>query len=638
MATPYFQQQSAAYNLYQKQNLHVFTPDGEQYVVSAAGKAYADYLIEVQDHLMHFEVEALLAQRDSLHDALVRRYVLQNFGAAGDPRFAGADLESVAAELKRRGIAATPLKIAMREATSRVNSEIKEIWPIRESGRSLQYSSYDIVFSDEEAGKAPQRHKLWDALAAWARESRLPGKEGARLATVQEWDDLGDAWAIRVDIHHYPRPDLESCRPITLLDNAERNKDIEHLRKALAIYDVELAELTVKPYAVPQTAPLREAEPPPPRPAVLPVAETLNAVREERARLEQQIRVLSDALTDSEERLRLSQQIDALEQEKTSVEGLLRDMVHTLDKLSWNQRPADWERRLPGEKVRLVAKAFEQSQASLGETQIHLAATRDKLNAAAVKLHQTEDDLAATHQSLNESQQAHAQTREKLDRSDKSLSIAQSELRLVTARAQDAEQERDKLAADLLETRKSRDQWQQRAEGMESNLRAELLKEHNAAMLNQELEFTRQIQEMQQNFMSQTQEMQQDHMRQIQDLQDGHLKQIQKLRRLAPTQELHVTEEDWNVAPVVARPQPAAPRRPAVATPTPPVAVQETKLEAAVSELGLYQAESQEIFDTRIGEYLRIAKDLGLSEADKWLLTEARKLAEARARQGELEI
>lgn len=628
MATPYFQQQSAAYNLYQKQALHVFTPDGQNYVVSAAGTPYAEYLIEVQDHLMHFEMEALLAQRDSLHDALVRRYVLQQFGAAGDPRFAGADLDSVTAELKRRGIAATPLKTALRAAMSRVNGELKEIWPIRESGRSLQYTSYDLVFSREEAGKAPHRQKIWEAVAAWARESRLIGKEGARLATVQDWDDLGDAWAIRVDLHHYPRPDLESCRPITLLDGAERNKDLEVLRKGLAKFGVALEEISVKPYAVPQTAPLRESEPPPPRAAAVPVAALLDAVRTEREKLEQQVRLLGDALTDSTERLHQSQRIALLEQEKSDGETLLRSMLNTLDKLSWNSRPTDWERLLPGDKARQVAHAFEQFQNRLGETQTHLAATRDKLNAAAIKLHQTEDDLAATHTTLNEARQAHDKTLVQLDRSEKSLNIAHSELRMVTARAQAAEQERDRLAAELLEARQSRDDWQQRAEGMETNLRAELLKQHNAAMLNQELDFTRQIQEMQQTFMTQTQDIQHEHMRQVQELQDGHLKQIQKLRRLAPTQEIRVKEDAWSPPPAPTTPQRTAP----------PAPYQEPVIEETTSELGRYQAESQEIFNTRIGEYLRIAKDLGLSEADKWLLAEARKLAEARAKQGVLEI
>lgn len=625
MATPYFQQQSAAYNLYQKQALHVFTPDGQDYVVSAAGKAYAEFVIEIQDHLMHFEMEAMLAQRDSLHDALVRRHVLQQFGAAGDPRFAGADLDSVSAELKRRGIAATTLKTAIRVGISKVNSELKEIWPIRESGRSLQYTSYDLVFSHEEAGKAPHRQKVWDTVAAWARESRLPGKEGARLATVQEWDDLGDAWAIRVDLHHYPRPDLESCRPITLLDSAERNKDLEVLRKALARVGVELADLSVKPYAVPQTAPLREAEPPPPpappHPLITPVADMLGAVRSEREKLEQQVRRLTEAIIDNEERQRQAQRILLLEQHKADLEGLLRDAAETLNKLAWPARPSDWERLPTHDKLRLAMQAFEATLKRLGDTQNLLLSARDKLNAAAAKQQQTED-----------------------------------EVRLFASRMQAAEQERNKLAEELEQARKSRDQWKEHAESSDSNLRGELLKQQNAALLAQELEFTRQIQDMQQDFLEQTQEIKQKHMReiqllqeerrrqieevqqdnidQIQALQDRHLLQIQKLRRLAPSQEALADEDVWMPPLPPSRTKRAARVEPANL----PTAPAEPPLTPLASEISQYPAESQEIFDTRIGEYLRIAKDMGLSEADKWLLAESRKLAEARAKQGVLEI
>ncbi len=625
MATPYFQQQSAAYNLYQKQALHVFTPDGQDYVVSAAGKAYAEFVIEIQDHLMHFEMEAMLAQRDSLHDALVRRHVLQQFGAAGDPRFAGADLDSVSAELKRRGIAATTLKTAIRVGISKVNSELKEIWPIRESGRSLQYTSYDLVFSHEEAGKAPHRQKIWDTVAAWARESWLPGKEGARLATVQEWDDLGDAWAIRVDLHHYPRPDLESCRPITLLDGAERNKDLDVLRKALARVGVELAELSVKPYAVPQTAPLREAEPPPPpappHPLITPVADMLGAVRGEREKLEQQVRQLTEAIIDNEERQRQAQRIVLLEQHKADLEGLLRDAAETLNKLAWPARPTDWERQPTHDKLRLTVQAFEATLKRLGDTQNLLLSARDKLNAAAAKQQQTED-----------------------------------EVRLFASRMQAAEQERNKLAEELEQARKSRDQWKEHAESSDSNLRGELLKQQNAALLAQELEFTRQIQDMQQDFLEQTQEIKQKHMReiqllqeerrrqieevqqenidQIQALQDRHLLQIQKLRRLAPSQEALADEDVWMPPLPPSRNKRGARVEPANA-PAPPA---EPSLTPLASEISQYPAESQEIFDTRIGEYLRIAKDMGLSEADKWLLAESRKLAEARAKQGVLEI
>lgn len=638
MGTPYFQQQSAAYNLYQKQNLHIFAPDGERYLVGAGGKSYADYATEVQDHLVQFEVESLLAQRDSLRDALARRYLIQHFGVAGDAHFSGIDLETTVAELKKRGLAPTPVKTALRSALTRANGEIKDIWPIRESGRNLQYTSYDLVFAAEEIPTPARRQKIWDIVAAWACKSRLPGKEGMRLATLQEWDDLGDGYAIRVDLHHYPRPDLESCRAITLLDATERNKDLELLRKALAKAGTELDELAVKPYAVPQNTPLHDAVPSPPKaPPGAAIAETLSAVRIERDRLEQQLRLLTEALTDSEERRRQAQRIASLESE-------INGMTGTLDRAAWADRPADWQRAAPAEKALRLAEAFELRQAALDTTQVQLTTARDKLNAAATRLHRTEDELEATHQALADAEQKLEQTRAQLEekklalaQSEKTLQIAQSELRLLGAHAQTVEKERNKLAEELRQTAKSRDEWQSRATNVETTLKAELLKQHNAALLAQELDFTRQMQEMQQAYMTQAQDAQQAHMLEIQELQATHLQQIQKLRRLSPHGE---TDEGWNVPQqgmyVPRRSTAGKPAAPEAESAPPPAPRQKTKTVA--SELGLYQAESQEIFDNRIGEYLRIAKDLGLSEADKWLLAEAKKLAEVRAKQGELEI
>ncbi len=610
MGTPYFQQQSAAYPLCQKQELHLFTPDGQRHSVSPSGKVAADYANEVQDHLVQFEVESLLAQRDSLRDALARRYLLQHFSVAGEPSFVGADLDSVLAELKRRGLAPTPLKNALRGALSRANSEIKDVWPIRESGRNLQYTSYDLAFSTEELATPTKRQKIWNIVADWAAKCRLPGKEGARLATVQDWEELEEGWALRVDLHHYPRPDMESCRPIALLDATERNKDMEILRKALARAGIELGEIAVKPYAVPQNQapqdplppPVAAAAPPPPRHAAAIVG-ALEAVRGERDRMEQQLQRLGAALADGETRQQQAARIDALEQEKFALEAMLKDITATLDHSPWPDRPADWPQATPA-----------------GKTQHAMRVLAEKRSA--------------------------------LEQSTKSLQIAQSELRLLAARAQAAEKQGEKLAEELAHARKSRDEWQSRAENAETTLKAELLKQYNAALLAQELDFTRQAQEMQQAHMSQLQEAQQEHLRQIeeiqhehilhiQDLQATHLRQIQKLRRLAPSPE---SDDGWST------PQPGlyVPRQIAARTvrqisgleleSPPPAAPPAPEVRTVASELGLYQAESREIFDNRIGEYLRIAKDMGLSEADKWLLAEARKLAEARARQGELSI
>jgi hypothetical protein len=617
MGTPYFQQQSAAYTLCQKQELHLFTPDGQRHRVSPSGKSAADYANEVQDHLVQFEVESLLAQRDSLRDALARRYLLQNFGVAGEACFAGADLDSVLAELKRRGLAPTPLKNALRTALSRANSEIKDVWPIRESGRNLQYTSYDLTFTLEELATPAKRQKIWNIVADWAVKCRLPGKEGARLATVQDWEELEDGWALRVDLHHYPRPDMESCRPIALLDATERNKDMEILRKALARAGVELDELAVKPYAVPQNFPAHDPLPPPRAavavaPAAAPqhatsILSALEAVRIERDRMESQLQRLNTALADGETRQQQAARIDVLEQEKSAQESMLKEIGATLDNCAWPDRPADWHQATPAGKTQHAVRGLEE-----------------KRNA--------------------------------LELSTKSLQVAQSELRLLAARAQTAEKQGEKLAGELAQARKSRDEWQSRAENAETTLKAELLKQYNAALLAQELDFTRQAQEMQQTHMCQLQEaqqerlrqieeIQQEHILQIQDMQATHLRQIQKLRRLAPRQE---DDDGWS------SPQPGLyiPRHIATATAAPlsrpPLALEPENAPAApalspevrtvASELGQYQAESREIFDNRIGEYLRIAKDMGLSEADKWLLAEARKLAEARSRQGELGI
>lgn len=586
MGIPFFQQQSAAYNTHQKCKLHVFTPDGRRYLVDVGGKSYAEYAEEVQEYLVPFEMEALLAQRDSLRAALTRRYLIQHFGLAGDAHFAGMDLDDLAAELELRGITPGAIKSALRSTVTRVAGELKESWPIRESGRNLQYTSYAIVFAATEANTPTKRQKIWDTVAAWARASALPGKEGARLATVQDWDELNEGHAIRVDLHHYPRPNLDSCRAIALLDAAERNKDMDVLRKTLARLSVELGDIAVKPFAAahhssahgtPQHAAAPVAEPAPaipsPPPSETPrpeptLADTLDAVRSERERLDQQLRLLSDALTDHEERQRQAQRIESLEQEKAGLGVLLRDIATPLDNLAWPGKPSDWPRFPPVEKARHILAAFKHALAAL-------------------------------------------------DQSEKSLRIAKSELHTLTGRAQGAETQRDQLATELGVALKSRDQWRERAESFESNLRGELQKQHEAALLAQEIDFARQIQGMQQERMRDNQQLRDEHLREMEALQDSHLKQIQKLRRLVPAQNiLHVEEESGDFPP------------PAIAPAHPP----------AAAELGRYQAESQEIFDNRIGEYLRIAKDQGLAQADQWLLAEAKKLAEARAHQGELSI
>jgi hypothetical protein len=379
MGIPFFQQQSAAYNTPQKRNLHVFTPDGRRYLVDAGGKSYAEYAEEVQEYLVPFEMEALLAQRDSLRAALTRRYLVQHFGLAGDAHFAGMDLDDLAAELELRGITPGAIKSALRSTVTRVAGELKESWPNRESGRNLQYTSYDIVFAAIEANTPTKRQKIWDAVAAWARASSLPGKEGARLATVQDWDEINEGHAIRVDLHHYPRPNLDSCRAIALLDAAERNKDMDVLRKALARIGVELGDIAVKPFAAtpaphssapaaPPQAAAAVAEPvptpalpapPPPEPArpEPTLADTLDAVRVERERLDQQLRLLSDALTDHEERQRQAQRIESLEQEKAGLGVLLRDIATPLDNLAWPGKPSDWARFPPVEKARHILAA-----------------------------------------------------------------------------------------------------------------------------------------------------------------------------------------------------------------------------------------------------------------------------------------
>lgn len=567
MGIPFFQQQSAAYNIHQKQNLHIFTPDGRRYQVNADDKSYAAYADEVREHLIPFEVEAMLAQRDSLRTALTRRYLTQHFGVGGDALFAGMELDDVSAELKQRGIAAAAIKSALRNATTRAAGETKDTWPIRETGHSLQYTSYDLVFAEEEAGTPAKRQKIWDAIAAWARASKLPGKEGARLAGVQDWDEAGDGHAVRVDLHHYPRPDLDSCRAITLLDAGERNKDLDILRKALARIGVELAEFAAKPYTAHHSAPPRAAAPeidrtepqmppstpnPPPAQAKPSLNDTLAAVRFERDRLDQQLRFLSDALVDHEERQRLMQRIESLEQEKAGMETLLRGIANTLDNLVWPNKPSNWAHFPPIEKGRYVVEALGHTLTTLSQ-------------------------------------------------SEKSLQIAKSEVHTLTA--------------ELRETRQSRDQWQNRAESVEKAIREELLKQHDAALLAQEIDFTRQIQAIQQERRRENQQLQDDHLRQLEELQESHLKQIQKLRRLVPTQNiLHVELESLE---------------------TPASAIAPSSAPAA-SGLARYQAESQEIFDTRIGEYLRIAKDKSLGDADEWLLAEAKKLAEVRAKQGVL--
>ena len=578
MGIPFFQQQSAAYNTYLKNNLYIFTPDGQRYRVDVHDKPYDVYAEEVRKYLVPFEVDVLLARRNDLREALTLHDLIRHFCEGDEAHFAGMDMDSVSAELKLRGIEASTIKSALRSNVARVAGEVKKTWPIRESGRTLQYLTYDIVFAMDEVKTADRRQKIWDDVAAWACVCKLPGKEGARLATVQDWDESNNHYSIRVDIHRYPRPDLDSCRAITLLDVAERKRDFDILRQSLAHSGVALDEIVVNPHAAPPTptiaftsppsaVPLplteqgKQKEPslidmPPPKPArseaVLAetVTRTLAAVRIERDYLDQQVRQLSDALTDHDERQRQAHHIQILEMR-------LNDIAAILDNLVWPSKPSDWLRLPVPEKADHIVKSVEHISAILGQY-------------------------------------------------EKSLQIAKSELHMLAMEQRETrkshEQQQSRADAELREMRESRDQLQNRITGIEDNIKEELLKQNEAAMLAQEIDFTRKIQNMQQERMRETQQLRNEHLRQLEQQQDEHLKQIQKLRRLMPAEDaLHIEPEEEKQAP-----------------------------SAAASKLVRYQAESQEIFDKRMGEYLRIAKDQGLSQADEWLLVEAKKLAKTR--------
>lgn len=685
MGIPFFQQQSAAYNTHLKHNLTIFTPDGRRYPIEAKGKSYEAYAEEVQEYLAPFEVDVLLAQRDSLRDALARRYLIQHFGLGGDAHFAGMEMENVVEELKLRDIAPSAIKSATRGTVMRVTGDLKETWPIRESGRNLQYTSYDIVFTEEEANTAAKRQPIWDTVAAWASASKLPGKEGARLATVQDWDAFGGNHAIRVDLHHYPRPNLDSCRAITLLDAAERNKDMEVLRLALAELGVELGEIAVNAHVVahcaPHAAPVSEPAPalPPSTPPCPPapirkestLTDTLTAVRVERDHLTRQLGLLSEALEDSEERQRQAHHIESLEL-------LLSDIAGTLDKLDWPSKPSDWAKFPQVEKVRHVMKAFEHTQITLVQYEKSLQIAKSEVHVLAAELRETrkthkqwqnraEEELReareAGEQWKNRAESIENAVREEMQKQNDAAMLAQEldftrkintenanrvELQkqhVATMLAQEVEfnrkinvenanreellkqHEAALLAQEIEFNRKinienaNREELQRQHEAallaqqvefnrrmnVENANREELQKQHEAAMLAQEIEFSRKMQSVQQERLREAQQLRDNHLRQLEELQDDHLKQIQKLRRLMPTEDaLHIEAEAGSKPPPVV---------------------------AAASKLARYQAESREIFDNRIGEYLRIAKDYGLAQADEWLLAESKKLAETRAKQ-----
>lgn len=686
MGIPFFQQQSAAYNAHLKHNLSILTPDGRRYLIDVSGKSYDAYAEEVQDYLAPFEVEVLLAQRDSLRDALARRYLIQHFGFTGEAHFAGMEMDSVIDELKQRGIALTTIKSAMRSSVTRIAGEIKNAWPIRESGRNLQYTGYDIVFTSDEADTADKRKNIWETVAAWAGRCSLPGKEGARLATLQDWDEVGDSLTIRVELHHYPRPDLDSCRPITLLDAGERNKDMDILRQTLAQEGVELDEIAVNTHAAPHsslesgirnqesvlsTQPSPFSFQPPVRPEST-LSDTLSAVRVERDRLTQQLELLSEALADSEERQRQAQHIEFLE-------TLLSDIAGTLDNLAWPDKPIDWAKYPPSEKVRHVSKAFKHTQTTLVQYEKSMQIAKSEVHVLATELRETrksheqwqtrtEAELQETRKSRDD-WQSHAANieiaiREEMQKQQDAAMLAQEldftrKLNAETAGrielqkqhvaamlAQEVEFNRKMhienanreellkqheaalLAQELDFTRKLNAEIANKVElqkqhnaamlaqehdfavkmDIENANRVELQKQHEAALLAQEIDFTRKMQSMKQERLREAQLLRDNHLRQLEEMQDDHLKQIQKLRRLMPAEDvLHIEAEGG------AKPQPTA-----------------------TSKLARYKAESQEVFDNRIGEYMRIAKDQGLIQADEWLLVEAKKLAETRAQQAYL--
>ncbi|MFA7242738.1 MAG: hypothetical protein WC091_21740 [Sulfuricellaceae bacterium] len=631
MGIPFFQQQSAAYNAHLKRNLTIFTPDGRRYQIEAQGKSYKAYAEEVQEYLAPFEVEVLLAQRDSLRDALARRYLIQHFDLGGDAHFAGMEMDSVIDELKQRGITLSAIKSAMRGTVTRIAGEIKNAWPIRESGRNLQYTSYDLVFDAIEAKTAAKRKKIWETVAAWAATSSLPTKEGARLATLQDWDETGDGHTLRVDLHHYPRPDLDSCRAITLLDAAERNKDMDILRQALAQNGVELGDIAVNTHAAPHNAQPRTAAPanepaPPDAQDAAPstqdsalsaptLSDTLAAVRIERDRMSRQLELLSVALADSEERQRQARHIESLEK-------LLSSIADTLDNLAWPNKPSEWTKFSSVEKGRHIMKAFEHTLSTLSQYEKSLQIAKSEIHVLATELREArksheqwqkraEAELRETRESRDQWQKRaeniESATREEMQKQHEAAMLAQEldfTRKLSAENAAKLELQKQHDAALLAQERDFA-----RKMTIENANREELLKQHEAALLAQEIDFTRKMQNMQQERMREAQQLRDNHLRQMEELQDDHLKQIQKLRRLMPSEDaLHIAEDGSKPLP------------------------------AAASKLSRYKAESQEIFDSRIGEYLRIAKDQGLGQADEWLLAEAKKLAETRAQQNYLGV
>lgn len=170
MALIVHQHEGSDFNYYNKQDITIIDPRGNETVVTVGGKTSAVYKAQIDQIIQPWEKASLLQQKNAgLIDSRIRE----------------------------RGF--------------------------------LEWDSYDILFDPSEVATQEQRDLAMGAVKEWAMNSEIPGKEGKRLAAIQEWHDDGNTPHIRVDVHRAPWADEKTVNNFTNTSSGEKNNDRSNL-------------------------------------------------------------------------------------------------------------------------------------------------------------------------------------------------------------------------------------------------------------------------------------------------------------------------------------------------------------------------------------------------------------------------
>jgi chromosome segregation ATPase len=291
MAMAVHQKDSANLQAYPKEETTVITPDGQEIIIPIKGVTSAQYGAALLDAVKPWEREAAL---DRIKDGLLTR---EGGGRA----------------------------------------------PLRADGKGVQWDSYDILFKEDELKDANGQYdqaRMNEAMAVvkeWATKSELPGREGARMAVLQDWHFDGNTPHIRVDLHRIPYPTPNTCLPMTRGNPAsDANKDLEALYNKLNAAGFQ-AQAPASAQSLADAASIADGSTQPVAPRQqyslidrAPADENVLHAQLSAARTRQEM--ATKEIEQLEGVLAAKQQFDALKVEKERLETKVSDLEITLEK------------------------------------------------------------------------------------------------------------------------------------------------------------------------------------------------------------------------------------------------------------------------------------------------------------------